>query len=125
MSIVTLELDRDTAWALANQLTDLAIGEAAKAVENSQVAAPSSLGAALGRLIDHPSANNGRAPGEIRSGTVVTFYNGAEAKMPETVQVLQSALGVTIQTATDPTVTANVIVVTGTGTPQYTVPPGG
>ncbi len=79
----------------------------------------------LGLKTTIPSANNGRAPGGIRSGTVVTFYNGAEAKMPETVQVLQSALGVTIQTATDPTVTANVIVVTGTGTPQYTVPPGG
>jgi hypothetical protein len=58
VSEVTLQLDYDTAWALANQLTDRAI-KAANAVENEQVAALSNLGAALGRLIDHSAANNG------------------------------------------------------------------
>jgi hypothetical protein len=58
VSEVTLRLDRFTAWALANQLTDRAI-KAANAVENEQIMALSTLGAALGRLIDHPSANNG------------------------------------------------------------------
>lgn len=58
VSEVTLRLDPYVAWALANQLTDRAIKEA-NAVENEQVAALSTLGAALGRLIDHPAANNG------------------------------------------------------------------
>lgn len=58
VSEVTLKLDSYTAWALANQLTDRAIKDA-NAVENEQVAALSTLGAALGRLLDHPAANNG------------------------------------------------------------------
>lgn len=55
---VTLNLDQETAWALANQLSDKAIATA-NAVEGGQILALSNLGAALGRLIDHPSANNG------------------------------------------------------------------
>lgn len=55
---IVLELDSWTAWALCNLLDDAAI-ERANAVENEQVQAMSNLGATLGRLIDHPSANNG------------------------------------------------------------------
>ena len=58
VSEITLRLDSFTAWALANQLTDRAINDA-NAVENEQIAALSTLGAAIGRLIDHPAANNG------------------------------------------------------------------
>jgi hypothetical protein len=58
VSEVTLRLDSATAWALANHLTDRAIKEA-NAVEGAHIAALSTLGAALGRLIDHPAANNG------------------------------------------------------------------
>lgn len=58
VSEVTLQLDHATAWALANQLTDRAI-KAALAVDGIQASALSDLGAALGRLIDHPAANNG------------------------------------------------------------------
>ncbi len=58
VSEITLRLDYNTAWALANQLTDDVINRA-NAVEGEQVAALSNLGAALGRLIDHPAANNG------------------------------------------------------------------
>lgn len=57
-SEVTIKLDHETAWALANQLTDRAIKEA-DAVEGEQVEALSNLGAAIGRLIDHHAANNG------------------------------------------------------------------
>ncbi len=78
----------------------------------------------LGLSATVPSANGGRAPGPAHTGTVVTFYNGAETRMPETVRVLQSAFGVTIQTATDPTVPADVIVITGTTTPQSAAPSG-
>ena len=57
VSEVTLRLDRKTAWALCNHLTDEAI-ETANSVDGFQVAALKTLGAALGRLIDHHSANN-------------------------------------------------------------------
>jgi len=57
-SEVTLRLDHKTAWALANILTDSVINKSF-AVEGEQVAMMSNLGAALGRLIDHPAANNG------------------------------------------------------------------
>jgi hypothetical protein len=58
VSEITLKLDRETVWALCNHLTDGAI-QAANSVENKQVDALSTLGAALGRSIDHHSANNG------------------------------------------------------------------
>ena len=57
-SEITLKLDRATAWALANQLCDGAL-DRAQACEGSQREALSTLGAALGRLIDHHAANNG------------------------------------------------------------------
>ena len=58
VSEITIRLDYDTAWALANQLTDDSI-KRAYAVGDGQVLALSNLGAALGRLIDHHAANNG------------------------------------------------------------------
>jgi hypothetical protein len=58
VSEITLKLDAKTAYALCNQLSDGAI-ERAHAVEGDQVEALSTLGAALGRMIDHYSANNG------------------------------------------------------------------
>ena len=78
----------------------------------------------LGLSVTISSANGGRAPGPLHTSTVVTFYNGAETRMPKTVQLLQSVFGVTIQTATDPTVTTDVIVITGTTTPQSAEPSG-
>ncbi len=55
---ITVKLDKDTAWALCNLLTDGAI-ERANSVEGEQIKSMSTLGAAIGRLIDHPAANNG------------------------------------------------------------------
>ena len=78
----------------------------------------------LGLNATVPSANGGRADRSNYPDTVVTFYNGAETTMPETVRVLQSTFGVTITTATDPTVKADVIVITGAKTPQLKVPGG-
>ncbi len=66
--------------------------------------------------------NGGRADKATYPTTVVTFYNGAEATMPETVAVLQKTFGVTIVTATDPTMKADVVVITGTSTPALKAP---
>jgi hypothetical protein len=56
-SEVTLKLDAKTAYALANMLTDSSLEAAC--CHRLSFEALSNLGAALGRLIDHPSANNG------------------------------------------------------------------
>jgi hypothetical protein len=58
VSQVTVRLDRKTAWALANLLTDTQLEESNN-IEGDQRVALASFGAALGRLIDHPAANNG------------------------------------------------------------------
>ena len=58
-----------------------------------RVPRPGGLGAA-------PEAR-GRGPGRRRS---ITVYNGAETEMPETIAYLEKLFGVTVKTATDPTV---------------------
>jgi LCP family protein required for cell wall assembly len=71
-----------------------------------------------------PPVNGGQAAGPRHPTTVVTFYNGAEQRLPETVRVLKATFGVPITTRTDPSVTADVIVITGTHTPALVVPSG-
>lgn len=56
VSEITLKLDMRTAWVLCNQLHDDAL-DAHVAIQHREML--SNLGAAIGRLIDHPSANNG------------------------------------------------------------------
>ncbi len=91
---------------------------------NGQATATAAYLKYLGINATVPSANGGRADRLTYPNTVVTFYNGAQASMPETVRVLQSTFGVTIQTATDPTVKVDAVVITGAQTPQLTVPGG-
>lgn len=55
---IQLTLDRETAWALCNILFDSSIEENTT-LEKNQKEMMSELGAALGRLIDHSSTNNG------------------------------------------------------------------
>lgn len=58
VSEITMRLDKRTAYALANLLDERAI-ERSGALEDAQKSALISLGAALGRLVDHHAANNG------------------------------------------------------------------
>ena len=74
----------------------------------------------VGALV--PPVRGGRAPRTNCPNTVVTFYNGAELRLPETMRVLKKTFGVAVATATDPTVKADVIVVTGVKTPVIQVP---
>lgn len=69
-----------------------------------------------------PPVNGGRADRLTYPNTIVTFYNGAEATMPETVRVLESTFGVQIATRTDPNVHVDVIVITGATTPNLRAP---
>lgn len=54
---VSLDLDRATAFALCNLLHDQSLKDSTS-LERDQAEALSSLGAALGRIVGHPSQNN-------------------------------------------------------------------
>ncbi len=54
---ITLRLDHETAYALCNVLTDSEL-EKCFNIENDQRKSLETLGAAIGRLIDHSAANN-------------------------------------------------------------------
>jgi hypothetical protein len=69
-----------------------------------------------------PTANGGRADRQTYAQTLVTVYNGAEARLPETVRVLEQTLGVTVALKVDPAVKADVIVITGAATPILAAP---
>lgn len=55
--------------------------------------------------------------------TTIRVYNGAEASAPLTVAALESAFGVKAELVTDPTATADIVVITGKTTPSLTPPP--
>ncbi|MGO9207501.1 MAG: LCP family protein, partial [Candidatus Limnocylindrales bacterium] len=69
-----------------------------------------------------PPVDGGRADRQTYPTTVITFYNGADQRLPETVRVLEAAFGVPITTTTDPSVTVDVIVTTGKHTPALVAP---
>jgi LCP family protein required for cell wall assembly len=66
------------------------------------------------------SAPNKTAP--TAATTKIVVYNGAEADMAETVKYLEDTLGVTATTATDPTVTVDIIVTLGKNAPNLQAP---
>jgi LCP family protein required for cell wall assembly len=57
------------------------------------------------------------------AATTIRVYNGAETSMPQTVAALEGLFGVKAQLLTDPAGTANIAIITGTGTPSLTPPP--
>jgi LCP family protein required for cell wall assembly len=73
--------------------------------------------ASLGMNAHVPSTNNGRADKLTYQQTVITVYNGAESRLPETVNVLEQTFGVSVVRLTDPKVKVDVIVITGAQTP--------
>lgn len=56
---ITIELDRNLAWALCNLLTDAHLSGPDIHLEADQRTGLTNLGAAIGRFIDHPATNNG------------------------------------------------------------------
>jgi LCP family protein required for cell wall assembly len=89
---------------------------------NGQAGAVADYLGYLGIGAQVPPVNGGLADKLSYKKTVVTFYNGAELTMPETVKVLQKTFGVEFVAKTDPAVTVDVIVVTGKSTPDLKVP---
>jgi LCP family protein required for cell wall assembly len=57
------------------------------------------------------------------AATTIRVYNGAEATMPITVTTLENLFGVTAELVDNATATADIVVITGTGTPSLTPPP--
>lgn len=55
--------------------------------------------------------------------TTLRVYNGAETRLPLTVATLESLFGVTAEPVPDTTATADIVIITGTGTPSLTPPP--
>ena len=69
------------------------------------------------------SAPNQRPPtGSVPANTIVRVYNGAGAKMPLTLALLEDVFGVVVVPVTDPAVKVDVIVTTGTKTPSLEAP---
>jgi LCP family protein required for cell wall assembly len=69
------------------------------------------------------SAPRGKPPGAVPANTVVTVYNGAEAQLSATIGYLQKLFDVTVKTASDPSVRADVVVTIGRNTPDLAPPP--
>jgi len=59
------------------------------------------------------------------SQTTITVYNGAESRLPETIRFLRSRYGVTVVTATDPSVTADIVIVLGRDGRDFVIPTAG
>ena len=57
------------------------------------------------------------------SQTRIVVYNGAEQRLPQTIQFLQSKLEVQIETKVDPAVTVDVVITTARSTPSLSPPP--
>jgi LCP family protein required for cell wall assembly len=69
------------------------------------------------------SAPNQRPPaGSVPADTVIRVYNGAAAKLPLTVTLLQDVFGVVAIPVTDPAVRVDVVVTTGQKTPTLQAP---
>ena len=69
------------------------------------------------------SAPRGKPEGKVPADTKIVAYNGAEASHPATIAYLEQQFGVTVETATDPAVRADIVVTIGRATPDLTPPP--
>ncbi|HEU0237294.1 MAG TPA: LCP family protein [Candidatus Limnocylindrales bacterium] len=65
-----------------------------------------------------------QAPDGPVSATTIVVYNGAEARLTETIAVLESVFGVTVTTAVDPDARFDILLTTAPSTPNLTPPPG-
>ena len=69
------------------------------------------------------SAPTGKPNQAALSTTRIVVYNGAEARLPETIAFLESKLKVQVQLKQDPAVSVDVIITTGRSTPNLSPPP--
>jgi LCP family protein required for cell wall assembly len=70
------------------------------------------------------SAPNQR-PSTQLPATKIVVYNGAESSMPETIKYLEDLFNVKVTTATDPSVTVDMIITLGRNAPDLSIDPVG
>ena len=69
------------------------------------------------------SAPNGKPDTTGLTATKIVVYNGAEARLPETIAFLEQKFKVQVQLKNDPAVSVDVIITTGSSTPNLAPPP--
>ena len=69
------------------------------------------------------SAPRQRPTGPTTSATQVVVYNGAEARLPNTIAFLEKLFKTKVQLVTDPAIRTDVIVTVGQDTPNLAAPP--
>jgi LCP family protein required for cell wall assembly len=111
----------------ADEATRQALAEEAAGVWVLNGTADSGRGARLAGFLDYhglaASAPRQKPPGAVPADTKIVAYNGAETTMPASIAYLEKTFGVTVTTATDPTVRTDIIVTIGKATPDLEAPP--
>ena len=69
------------------------------------------------------SAPNQKPDSQGLSATRIAVYNGAEARLPATIKLLEAVFGVQVVPVTDPAVRVDIIITTARTTPDLTPPP--
>ncbi len=69
------------------------------------------------------SAPRQKPDGAVPAATVITIYNGASERIPETIAYLEGLFKVKVKTATDDTIRTDVVIVIGRDTPDLAPPP--
>ena len=87
----------------------------------------SNRGARLAGYLDYQgiaaSAPRTKPEGAVPKTTKIVVYNGAEAELTETIDYLQRRFDVTVETATDPAMRADIVITIGRDTPDLEAPP--
>jgi hypothetical protein len=65
-----------------------------------------------------------KRPDKTVQQTQIRVYNGRESELQSTIALLENVFDVKATYLTDPSVTVDIIVTTGTKTPGFTAPPG-
>jgi LCP family protein required for cell wall assembly len=69
------------------------------------------------------SAPNQKPDPAAFSGTRIVVYNGAEARLTETIDFLETTFKTKVQLKTDPSIGADILITTSGATPNLTPPP--
>ncbi len=69
------------------------------------------------------SAPRQKPAGGVPAATTIVVYNGAEARLPNSIAYLESTFGVKVALVNDPTVHTDIIVTIGRSTPDLAPPP--
>ena len=68
------------------------------------------------------SAPRQKPPGAVPGNTKIVVYNGAEARLPDSIAYLEETFGVTVTLADDPAIRTDIVVTVGRSTPDLTAP---